>query len=236
MKIVFLFLAAVSGLKVSFKIPGEEVVTLENPKELNEPLSFAKATLSFKDIPDYATEILVQAGDKTLAAIDKKVEIIGSDFTEKEVKLTVFVSSRSSNKNLKYSLGTVKLLQTAKEAEKDLEFDKLPEIAHVFQKPRPKDSVFHALVFTAVLGGLWIPFISYLKSQGVNVSNLYVNAKVRGWGQLFLGSMFANVVLLGLYWTMLNVFQFLALAAVLGVFTIVVGRNALKARYDWRNQ
>lgn len=233
--IICLLLAVVSSLKVSFKIPGEEVVTLKSPNELKQKLSFTKATLSFKEIPEFATEILLQVGDKTLAVKDKKLEIKGSDFTESEVQLTVFVSSRSSSESLKYPLGTVKLLQTA-QAPQDYEFDKLPEIAHVFQKPRPKDSVLSALLFTAVLGALWIPFVSFLKSEGVNVSNLYVNAKVRGWGQLFLGSLVANVVLLGLYWIKLNLFQFLGLASVFSVCTIVIGRNALKARYDWRNQ
>lgn len=234
----FLFLlTVVSCLKVSIKIPGQEVLTLNSPQKLQEEISFAKATLSFKEIPDFATEILVQVGDKTYAVKDKKVEIKGSDFTDvKDTGITVFVSSRSSKEHLKYPLGNVKLLQTAKASLETDSFHKLPEISHIFEKPRPKDSSFRALVFSGLLGGVWIPFIYFLNSKGANVSNLFVNSKVRGWGQVFILALVANIVLLGLYWTVLNLFQFLPLAAVLGLATVLVGRNALKARYDWRNQ
>ena len=213
------------------------MLTLESPKELKQGVSFSKATLSFKEIPEFATEILVQVGDKTFAVKDKKLEIKSSDFINTEqAEIIVFVSSRGSSETLKYPLGSVKLLKSSKSSDQSESFGKLPEITHIFQKPRPKDSVLVALIFTCILGALWVPLISFLKSNNVNISNLYVNSKVRGWGHVFLGALVANVVLLGLYWTVLNLFQFLGLASGLGLFTIVVGRNALKARYEWRNQ
>jgi hypothetical protein len=125
--------------------------------------------------------------------------------------------------------------QTA--AELDAFFSARPPIAHSFRPAEARSSVLVAGAFTLAVLGAFVGLLVALARSGLVSLNLpSSNPTEFLYALAFQGSIAGLLALYALYWLSLNIFQALALLAVLGTVAMFAGTGALSMLHQRRQQ
>ncbi|VDO04490.1 unnamed protein product [Haemonchus placei] len=106
-----------------------------------------------------------------------------------------------------------------------INYDKLPEIKHIFRQPEKRPSTVVSDAFTLIcLAPLLLLFVLWLRI-GLNFGNMPLNV----WTLIFHGSLAALFALYFVFWLQLNMFETLKYLAVVGGLTYLAGNRVLRA-------
>jgi hypothetical protein len=122
-------------------------------------------------------------------------------------------------------------------AELDAFFSARPPIAHSFRPAEARSSVLVAGAFTLAVLGAFVGLLVALARSGLVSLNLpSSNPTEFLYALAFQGSIAGLLALYALYWLSLNIFQALALLAVLGTVAMFAGTGALSMLHQRRQQ
>ncbi|VDO26930.1 unnamed protein product [Haemonchus placei] len=106
-----------------------------------------------------------------------------------------------------------------------INYDKLPEIRHIFRQPENRPCTIVSDAFTLIcLAPLLLLLVLWLRI-GLNFGNMPLNV----WTLIFHGSLAALFALYIVFWLQLNMFETLRYLAVVGGLTYVAGNRVLRA-------
>ncbi|KAI8850593.1 Dolichyl-diphosphooligosaccharide--protein glycosyltransferase subunit Swp1 [Chytridium lagenaria] len=100
-------------------------------------------------------------------------------------------------------------------------FSPLPLIEHKFREPEKTPNPVVSYTFAILVLAPW------WAQLGANISNLFASVTNLFWGASFIVALAFSLVHFGVYWTSLNLFEFLRYGTPLWLLTLVTGRKAL---------
>ncbi|KAI8916809.1 Oligosaccharyltransferase subunit Ribophorin II-domain-containing protein [Entophlyctis helioformis] len=151
--------------------------------------------------------------------------------------LTLYISDARAEPFL-YHLGfaslDTSLVPAIPPTEADDVFEPLPPITHKMRPAEKLPAAAVSYVFTGLTLAPWLGLLAVWAMLGANIRNLAESPANFVYGTGFFGALAALLVVFYLYWTQLTLFQLMAYASVVGLFTALLGRQALVSRAEVR--